>query len=142
MITALFETLRNSYSITKKIQILYSSVNCFTENVFDDENVGNSSRKSNVGKLESLIDLFPLADVFQMSQLTDACRKGNVKLVNFLIEKGCNLDLIEADSSPLLAACTEGRGEIVRILLNQGASLDITDSVCLCFIIIIMINTD
>ncbi len=62
--------------------------------------------------------------------------------MNFLIEKGCNLDLIEADSSPLLAACTEGRGEIVRILLNQGASLDITDSVCLCFIISIIINTD
>lgn len=75
------------------------------------------------------------ADVFDFDEegvsiFDMAITYNNIDIVNFLIEKGIDVNSTNRKSgfTPLMAAVSYGRGGIVKILLDNGANQDSTDS--------------
>ena len=69
-------------------------------------------------------------EYFSVSPLISACRERfNIKLVQFLIIKGADVNLIGSDENgysctPLIYACRCGNLEIVQVLVNAGADVN------------------
>ena len=66
------------------------------------------------------------------SPLAIACEKGNIQIVELLLEAGANPNLyqerkLEQGSTPLYLACQSGNLEIVKLLLKYEADIDIGD---------------
>lgn len=56
-----------------------------------------------------------------------ASGEGNIELVEYLIQKGCNINLGGGlEESPLVEASLRGYPKIVDLLLAQGAKLDVS----------------
>ena len=54
--------------------------------------------------------------------------KGNLLLINFLLEKGANIDQQDKQGmSPLMYATRNGENKAVALLVEKGASLDLTN---------------
>lgn len=55
-----------------------------------------------------------------------SCLKGNLKFVQILVQKNCNIDQGREDigSSPLHVACSIGNESIVKVLLENGANVN------------------
>ncbi|KAJ1604796.1 ankyrin repeat-containing protein [Cryptosporidium canis] len=59
-----------------------------------------------------------------------ACRDGNVKTAEFLIDSGCNVNHTDrVNQTALFYAARDGRFEAVRLLLNKGADPNLSDNV-------------
>ena len=60
------------------------------------------------------------------SVLIIAARKGHIKIVDLLLERGADVNTCDANQvTPLMVACCYGHKEIVTKLLERGARLDI-----------------
>ena len=75
------------------------------------------------------------ADVFDFDEegvsiFDMAITYNNIEMVNYLIEKGINVNSTNRKSgfTPLMAAVSYGRGKIVKILLDNGANKEASDS--------------
>lgn len=59
-----------------------------------------------------------------MSPLSNACMKGNVKIVNLLLEAKANIETKDCEGrTPLFIACQEGQHKVVDILVKIGADV-------------------
>ncbi|MDR0287493.1 MAG: ankyrin repeat domain-containing protein [Clostridiales bacterium] len=59
------------------------------------------------------------------SPLSQASQLGHYDIVEFLVEKGANINIRAADgTSPLMIAAYAGHFEIVKYLVEKGAELD------------------
>lgn len=58
------------------------------------------------------------------SLITIAIRLKKQKLLNFLIEQGCDVNFVCMDKSPLMYAVLQGNFEFVKILVEAGANID------------------
>ena len=68
-------------------------------------------------------------DKSKRSPLYFACKCGYIKIVKFLLEKGCKTEKEQSTGSiPLHAACYFGHKEIVDLLLEVGSPHDVKDS--------------
>ncbi|KAF7457193.1 putative bromodomain protein 1 [Cryptosporidium felis] len=69
-------------------------------------------------------------DLSLQTALFFACRDGNVKTAEFLIDKGCNVNHTDrVNQTALFYAARDGRFETVRLLLEKGADPNLSDSV-------------
>mmetsp|Transcript_9450 Transcript_9450/g.12727 ORF Transcript_9450/g.12727 Transcript_9450/m.12727 type:complete len:138 (+) Transcript_9450:131-544(+) len=75
-------------------------------------------------KFKSLIeDGYPMEVIGEDSPIHRASFHGRVKFINYLIEKGVNVDnQKEDDWAPLHLAAYNGYAECIEILLNAGAN--------------------
>ncbi|UKZ76961.1 hypothetical protein TrVFT333_004677 [Trichoderma virens FT-333] len=85
------------------------------------------------GKLKSIIDNFLLDGVCidacmannKHTPLTQAINEGDDDIVDWLIEKGANLDNCNGHGkTPLIAAIESGNKAIIQLLVDKGAGLD------------------
>ncbi|CUV06052.1 unnamed protein product [Cryptosporidium hominis] len=59
-----------------------------------------------------------------------ACRDGNVKTAEFLIDNGCNVNHTDrVNQTALFYAARDGRFEAVKLLLDKGAEPNLSDNV-------------
>ncbi|VDI01283.1 Hypothetical predicted protein [Mytilus galloprovincialis] len=113
--------------------------------IFEEIHSGTFSKKYNVSYLEFLItscmrgyydivefyvskgaDLENSADFY--TPLTAACEGGNEKIVQLLIDKGCNKNKIDCfGQTPLTAACGRGHEKIVHFLIDKGCDINQAD---------------
>ena len=64
----------------------------------------------------------------KMTAFMWAVSKGHLDIVEFLVDKGVNLNLTDNDgNSPLIIATCNGFIEITKLLIDKGANLDLTD---------------
>ena len=64
------------------------------------------------------------AEIDEEKVLVGAARGGNSEIVNFLIEKGADVNVLEGTGwTPLFAATVCGHANIVRILIDAGAEI-------------------
>jgi ankyrin repeat protein len=54
----------------------------------------------------------------------EAIEKGNVDIVNQLIEEGINVNVVRDESTPLMIAASRGRIEIAETMLQAGANIN------------------
>ncbi|CAG2202996.1 unnamed protein product [Mytilus edulis] len=60
--------------------------------------------------------------------LTAACKGGHEKLVQLLIEKGCNMNQVGGwGRTPLTAACAGGHEKTVQLLIEKGCNMNQVD---------------
>ncbi len=61
--------------------------------------------------------------------LTDAVRRGNVKSMLALLERGADVnEKKNSGETPLIVAACQGKTDIIRLLLDKGANIDDEDS--------------
>lgn len=67
-------------------------------------------------------------DITPMGTLLEiAASEGNIDIVDFLIKKGCDINLGGGlESSPIVEASLRGYTNIVDLLLSKGAKLDVS----------------
>lgn len=90
--------------------------------------------KGDRGGVEACLRLGALIDGDKLNPLGVACSLEDLRMVNFLLEKGANLDASHSrdmerpNDSPLLAACFQGNLAIVKALLKHGADPNVPDA--------------
>jgi ankyrin repeat protein len=97
------------------------------QDVFDDsvlEGLSSILTQSN----SSLVDV---PDKDGMTPLMHAAYKGRLKLCQFLLDNGANVnsDMQSEGYTPLMFATIAGHSQIVQLLLNRGAKVDMTNKV-------------
>lgn len=76
-------------------------------------------------RIQALISFFK--DYFGFTPLHTACQNGYVDVVNLLLDREADVEIIDNDGwTPLYTACVNGRLEIVKLLLNRGADFTMT----------------
>ena len=61
--------------------------------------------------------------------LHDACRRGHIEIVEYLVEHGANVNVSDNDGiTPLHDACRGGHKEIVEYLVEHGANVNVSDN--------------
>lgn len=77
-----------------------------------------------VKKLVELgIDVNKVSRAMNASAIEDACSKGNIEIVQYLLEKGAILDTTTSEANPLFSAIYEGHINIVKILICEGIDI-------------------
>jgi len=56
-----------------------------------------------------------------VTNLFNACRKGNLNLVKYLVDLGSNINKVNSSNgwTPLFFACEKGHQDIVKYLMEQ-----------------------
>ena len=75
---------------------------------------------SSVSSKMTSIDLYP--------SLLDACGRGDVNTVKYLVNEGLDVNHDKEGNCPLLMAITFGKVEVVRFLFEHGADVDLLNS--------------
>lgn len=60
--------------------------------------------------------------------LVAACEGRYMRIVNYLLQRGADVNMQGGDNTPLSAACKGGFSEIVEILVENGANINLPDS--------------
>lgn len=92
-----------------------------------------AARSELLDKVEWLVergaDINAISNDRGYSAVMDAVWRKNIKITEYLIKKGANLDVISSDGQPILVlAVGNGNIPIVKLLLEHGADPDIKDS--------------
>jgi ankyrin repeat protein len=80
-------------------------------------------------RIETLLDKWrPFnCDYWIDDALADAAKHGHLNIVQFLVEKGANVNVSVEDGTPLILAAAAGRGDVVGYLLEKGANFHMED---------------
>ena len=66
--------------------------------------------------------------IFYLSALTIASLSGQEKVVEYLIQRGSDLEMVNSKGhSPIHCAAKAGHWQILQILLDKGLSMEMTD---------------
>merc|ERR1712113_207668 len=98
---------------------------------FDDKNYTAMMHANANNRLEILKYLMEIrGGVDNQQLLLNACKKGHLAVVKYLLEKGANVDAhnIEESTSSLILACNGGHLEVVKYLVEEGADVHARDS--------------
>lgn len=73
-----------------------------------------------------MIFVIPFSETMEFENIFCACAKRNLKVVKKFLDKGCDINSIDAGGwTPLIYSCSTGDVKIVEELLNRGADMEI-----------------
>lgn len=77
-----------------------------------------------VKKLVELgLDVNKASGAMNASAIEEACSKGHIEIVKYLLEKGAVLDTTTSEANPLFSAIYGGHVNIVKILIYKGIDI-------------------
>ena len=95
-------------------------------------NVFDVARNGTVEQAKVLLnqdaEIFNTVNEGGYSPLMLACYRGNIKVAQFLMENGADINVKSSMGSPLMAAVVKGNIEIVKALLAKKADVNATDA--------------
>lgn len=90
----------------------------------------NAAKSGDLGKLKAMLSRKPVLIKTQdakngHSPLYDAASMGHLKVVEFLVSKGAEVEVGDNLSTPLYVAASAGHKEVVDFLISKGAKVNI-----------------
>lgn len=112
--------------------LLLHSANAYAANIRSVTPMHIAAQKGHTGIAAILLDSDPsnieVQDRRQMQPLHHAAKHNQVEMIEFLLQKGADMNALDVDShTPFLSAAYHGQVEAFRCLLERGAPVDAVD---------------
>ena len=117
----LMYALRNEHSLMAR-SLIHAGVNINSQDRFGWTPIAYCTAKGDRETARLLLEMG--ADINLGVPLLRAAIKGDIKLVEFLLDNGANAAIQRHYLTPLMAASTRGNRKLVELLLDRGAVID------------------
>ncbi|MDH4270385.1 MAG: ankyrin repeat domain-containing protein [Candidatus Aminicenantes bacterium] len=117
--------MKTSRSILIVIALLLATTVMQAQEIFD------AVKKNDMAKVKELIEKdsrqIQAKDQQGYSLLNHACNLGYIEIINFLIDKGADINLLAGrfDLTPLMECARTGKLEVAKLLVEKGADVQI-----------------